>query len=180
MEGTIGEIRIFAGNFPPRSWMFCNGSSLSIANYEALYVLIGTTYGGDGVQTFNLPDTRSRVPIGTGQGPGLSNIVLGQMGGTEQVTMSVGQMPAHVHPATANPLAIPAYSGTVTSGSASNGVLAGLAGAYSSETPDGFLATQSASVTVAPTGGNVPFDIIQPSMAINYIICVEGIFPSRN
>lgn len=180
MEGTMGEIRIFAGNFPPLSWLFCDGRSLNIANYDALYALIGTTYGGDGVQTFNIPDLRSRVPIGVGQGPGLPTIVIGQKGGAEQVTMTTLQMPNHNHPATGNPFAIPAYSNTVTTGSANNGILAGLANAYSSETPDGSLATQPALTTVGSTGGGIPFNIMQPSMAINYVICVEGIFPSRN
>jgi microcystin-dependent protein len=179
MQGYIGEIRIFAGTFAPASWQFCNGSTISISDNETLFTLIGTTYGGDGVQTFCLPDLRSRVPIGTGQGPGFPNVVLGQVGGSENVTMSTSQMPGHVHVGTGT-IALPALAGTDTTGSPSGAILAGLAGAYSAEASDTNLKPVSASVTIDPIGGNIPFSIMQPSMAINYIICIYGIFPTRN
>jgi len=180
MEGTIGEVRLFAGNFAPLYWQFCDGRSISIAEYEALYALIGTTYGGDGVQTFNLPDLRSRIPIGTGQGPGLPNVILGQAAGSETVTMNTSQMPAHIHLGNPATLAIPAYTGTDVSATPTGAVLAGLTGAYSTLGSDTNLKPETAPVTLAPTGQGNAFSIMQPFLATNYIICLEGIFPSRN
>jgi microcystin-dependent protein len=179
MEGTIGEIRIFAGNFAPLNWAFCNGSSMSIANYETLYVLIGTIYGGDGVQTFNLPDLRSRIPVGTGQGPGLPMVNLGQIGGAESVTMNTGQMPSHNHLGTGS-IAIPTYGAADTLGSPTGSILAGLTGAYSSSPADTALKADTSAITLAPTGQGNPISIIQPYLSTNYIICLQGIFPSRN
>ena len=95
----IGEIRLVGFNFAPRGWMACNGQLLSIATYSALFSLLGTTYGGDGITTFALPDLRSRIPVHQGQGPGLSNYVIGQMSGTESVTLTQNQIPAHTHQA---------------------------------------------------------------------------------
>lgn len=180
MEGTIGEVRLFAGNFAPLNWQFCDGSSISIANNDALYALIGTIYGGDGVQTFNVPDLRSRIPIGTGQGPGLPNIVLGQLAGSESVTMTTGQMPVHTHAGQPASLSIPAYTGADTSATPTGAVLAGLAGAYTALEPDTNLKADTAAITLAPTGQGNPFSIIQPYLTTNYIICVQGIFPTRN
>ena len=97
MEGTIGEIRMFAGTFAPRTWAYCNNQLISIATNTALFSILGTTYGGNGQTTFALPDFRGRVAVGTGQGPGLSNIVLGQMAGTPTVTLLTTNMPAHNH-----------------------------------------------------------------------------------
>jgi len=179
MEGTIGEIRLFAGNFPPLNWAFCNGSSQSIANYEALYVIIGTTYGGDGQVTFNLPDLRSRVPVGTGQGPGLPNIDLGQIGGTETVTMTINQMPSHNHVASGS-IAFPAYNAPGESGSPTNNILAGLTTAYSTLPADSKLKAETSAITLSNTGNNNSFSIIQPYLSTNYIICMQGIFPTRN
>lgn len=179
MEGYLSEIRIFAGNFPPRGWAFCNGSQLAISSFDALYALIGTTYGGDGVNTFNIPDLRGRVPVGTGQGPGLPAVALGQVMGTESTTMTTSQMPAHNHVASGS-LAIPVYKGAGNIGSPTDAVLAGLNSAYSSAGQDGALKPQIVSLTVSSTGGNTPFSIIQPYLTTNYIICIEGIFPSRN
>ncbi len=101
MDGTIGEIRGFGGNFPPRSWAFCNGQLLSIAQNQALFSILGTTYGGDGRTTFALPDLRGRVPISEGTGPGLSPHRLGSRSGTETVTLNTLQIPSHTHLATA-------------------------------------------------------------------------------
>ncbi|MDX6183219.1 tail fiber protein [Flavobacterium sp. Fl-77] len=179
MEGTIGEIRIFAGNFAPLAWSFCDGSTLSISGNEALYTLIGTTYGGDGVQTFKVPDLRSRIPVGTGQGPGLPQMILGQVGGAETAVMSSNQMPAHTHMGTGT-VSIPAYSLADTAGSPTNAELAGLTGAYSTETADTSLKPETSTVNLAAAGQGIPFSIIQPYTSANYIICVEGIFPTRN
>lgn len=179
MEGTLGEVRIFAGNFAPAGWFFCNGSVLSIAQFEALFVLIGTTYGGDGVNTFGLPNLQSRIPIGTGQGPGLPNVVLGQTGGTESVAMSINQMPTHNHVATAN-ISISAYAAADTVGSPTGAYFAGLTGAYSDAVADTTLKSQTVPVVLGAAGSGSPIDIIQPYLALNYIICAQGIFPSRN
>src|SRR5690242_20983611 len=110
MEGTIAEIRMFAGNFAPRNWAFCASQILSIAQNTALFSLLGTTYGGNGQTTFALPDFRGRTPVGWGQGPGLSNYDLGQVGGTETSTLTVQTMPAHTHTLTGN-LAMGAKNG---------------------------------------------------------------------
>lgn len=180
MEGTIGEIRVFAGNFAPLNWQFCDGSSLSIAENETLYSLIGTIYGGDGSQSFNVPDLRGRIPIGTGQGPGLPNVVLGQLAGSETVSMSTGQMPSHTHITGAASLSLPAYIGATTSSSPTGAVLAGLTGAYSAQGSDTNLKAQNAPVTLAPVGNGNAFSIMQPYLTTNYIICVLGVYPNRN
>lgn len=180
MDGTLGEIRLFAGNFPPKYWAFCDGSSQQIGNYDTLYALIGTTYGGDGQNTFNLPDLRGRVPVGTGQGIGLANITLGQVGGTETTTMSINQMPAHNHGTLASSIAIPAVKGVGNTASPSNNVLAGLALAYTTLDSDSTLKVQSTPITMASTGSSNSFSIVQPYLSTNYIICMQGIFPSRN
>lgn len=178
MEGTMAEVRLFAGNFAPRGWHFCDGSQISIAEYDALYALIGTTYGGDGVQTFNLPDLRGRIPVGTAQGGGFS-VLLGQIGGSESVTMSTAQMPGHNHLGTAA-IAPPVFSGAGTTGTPTGTILAGLTGAYSTAAGDTSLKAETSTVTLALTGQGAPFSIMQPYLSTNYIICMEGVFPSRN
>jgi microcystin-dependent protein len=169
----IGEITLFAGNFAPRGWAFCNGQLLSIAQNTALFSILGTTYGGNGQTTFALPDLRGRVPIHPGQGPGLSNYQLGQVGGSENVTLLSTQMPAHTHPVNAvasggnqaSPAGnLPAIESTGTSKD------------YSSAPATGPM---SASM-IGATGGGQPFPIVQPYECINYIIATQGIFPSRN
>ncbi len=179
MEGTIGEIRVFAGNFAPLNWAFCNGATLPIANYEALYTLIGTIYGGDGQTTFNLPNLSSRIPVGTGQGPGLANVILGQLAGSENATMTSNQMPSHNHLGSGS-ISIPTLSEADTSGSPTDAELAGLAKAYSTEAADSFLKAGTSTVTLTAAGQGVSFSILQPYLATNYIICTVGIFPSRN
>lgn len=179
MEGTVGEIRVFAGNFAPLNWAFCNGASLSIAGNEVLYTLIGTIYGGDGQVTFNLPNLSSRIPVGTGQGPGLPSIVLGQIAGSESITMSSAQMPAHNHIGTGS-ISIPTLGEADTSGSPTDAELAGLPSAYSTEAADSSLKAETSAVTLAATGQGQPFSIMQPYLAANYIICTVGIFPTQN
>ncbi|WP_203418253.1 phage tail protein [Flavobacterium sharifuzzamanii] len=179
MEGYLGEIRLYGGNFAPRGWALCNGTTLSIANYDALYALIGTIYGGDGINTFKIPDLQGRVPVGAGTGQGLPNIALGQASGTENVTMTINQMPAHNHVATGS-LAIPADNAAGELASPTGNILAGLAEAYSTAAPDTDLKTENATVSFQSAGSTVPFSIIQPYLTTNYIICIEGIFPSRN
>jgi microcystin-dependent protein len=177
----VGVIFAHAGSFAPAQWALCQGQILSISNNDVLYSLIGTTYGGDGVQTFGLPDLRGRLPVGQGQGNGLSNYVMGQLAGTEHVTITTQQMPSHTHTwnvynAAGNAL-IPT-SGTVVAGTYSN--------AGGSSTPATFYGSPAtAGITVAPAtignaGGSVPASILQPILTTNYIISLYGIYPSRN
>ena len=181
MEGYIGEILMFAGNFAPRNWAFCNGQLLSIAQNTALFSLLGTTYGGDGQTTFGLPNLQGRVAIHPGQSPGTSSYDLGESAGTEQVTLTTSQMPAHTHATT---VAINAAataqaptdnpSGAVPVGGSGQNIYA--------PAPDGATPMNAgmAVPTVAVTGGNQPFSVVQPFQCVNYIICLFGIFPSRN
>ena len=161
----VGEIRMFGGNFPPLDWMFCDGQSLAIAQYDVLFALIGTTYGGDGQQTFNLPDLRGRAPVH--QGPGF---VIGQVGGEEQVTLLAQQLPPHTHLEHAN----------VNAGNS-----ASPAGAVPAESKAGLpqyaLAGTSPmhSQAVTVSGGGQPHNNMMPFLAVSYIISLYGIFPSQ-
>ncbi|MGZ4280852.1 MAG: phage tail protein [Gaiellaceae bacterium] len=165
-EPFLGMIIIFGGNFAPKGWAFCNGQLLPINQNTALFSLLGTTYGGNGTTTFALPDLRGRVPLHFGQGPGLSNYVEGQVGGVENVTLLTSQMPAHTH-------VQPATAGDETT-NRPNEAIPARGGVYAS-TPDGsnLAATSSA-------GGGQPHVNLQPYLALNYIIALQGIFPSRN
>lgn len=179
MEGYIGEVRLFAGNFAPGGWAFCDGSLQSIAVYTAAYSIIGTIYGGDGQSTFKLPDLRGRIAVGAGQGAGLARIELGQSGGAENVTLTTAQMPTHTHASTAT-ISFPSYSDAGNTGSPTGNILAGLDGAYSTQAADTHIAPAAAPGSITNVGSNIPFSILQPVLAANYIICLEGIFPSRN
>lgn len=166
----IGEIRMFAGNFAPVGWAFCNGQLLAIESNTALFSLIGTYYGGDGVTTFALPDLRSRVPIHQGQGSGLSPYVIGQISGVENVTLTTQQLPQHTHTANAD-----SGSGGVSSP----------AGAYWASSPNTKQYSPSTNATMAPTatsltGGSQAHANIMPYLTISFIIATQGIYPSRN
>lgn len=180
MEGTLAEIRMFAGNFAPRGWQFCNGQLLSIAQWTAVFALVGTTYGGNGQTTFGLPDFRGRIALGTGSGPGLPSVDLGEMAGVPTTTLLLTNLPFHNH----------TISGTVTM--QANGGTDGqtddptgrrLCGAniYTNLTTEpAVMAPLTANLTTGFTGGNQPFSNMSPYLGMNYIFCVEGIFPSRN
>lgn len=166
----IGEIRIFAGNFAPAGWNFCDGAMLPISQFQALFALIGTTYGGDGQQTFALPDLRGRVPVHQGQGPGLSNRVIGESGGTESVTLTVAQIPAHNH-------SLRATSALSSGAAGAGGVLAATAvNMYGTAAPATPMATQA----VGAQGGSQPHNNMAPFLGINYIIALFGVFPSQS
>ena len=176
MEGYIAEIRLFAGNFAPRGWAFCQGQILSIAQNTALFSLLGTTYGGNGQTTFALPDLRGRVPVGPGQGPGLANGSLGEQSGEPNHTLIITEMPAHNHAAQAA-----GNSGAGNSSSPNGNTWATSTtrdSIYVNAAPDGPMAANT--VTVGIAGGSQPHNNMQPYTGINYIICLEGIFPSRN
>jgi microcystin-dependent protein len=178
MEGYLAEIRMFAGNFNPRGWFFCTGQLLSIAEYTALYSLLGTTFGGDGTITFALPDFKSRIPVGTGSGAGLTSFQLGEMGGSETTTLIAANIPAHTHTIT----------GAVTPRAASNGTLGsdpanryiGPGSFYAGNTDLQKMAPAQNTLALAAAGSNTSFNKMPPYLGINYIIAAEGIYPSRN
>ena len=159
----VGEIRMFAGNFAPDGWLFCEGQALAIAENETLFQLIGTTYGGDGQETFNLPDLRGRIPVHQGNG-----FALAQTGGQEEVTLTVQQIPTHSHPALAS-------SQTATERNPANAVPGvALSQIYINDTPTTSLNPGS----IAPVGGSQPHTNFQPYLCIGFIISLFGIFPS--
>ena len=183
MDGTIAEIRMFAGNFNPRFWFFCQGQILSIASNTAFFSLLGTTYGGNGQTTFAIPDFRGRTPIGTGTGPGLPNINLGQVAGTPTTTLALNNLPAHNH--TINGTAALVQGGKAervgTNGTpVANypSIVDGL-NAYST-TSDSNTAPLVNNLVIANSGSSQPFSNRPPYLGINVIICAFGIFPSRN
>lgn len=164
----IGEIRLFGFDFPPKFWALCQGQLLAIQQNQALFSILGTTYGGNGVQTFALPDLRGRSPIHWGTGPGLPSVTLGEVAGTETQSLLTSQIPAHNHLAvatTGSPDA-PNPSGNYWAGG--NQIYA--AAADSAMSPG----------ALANAGGSQPHDNMQPSLAMNFSIALQGIFPSRN
>ena len=160
----VGEIRMFAGNFPPNGWMFCEGQLLPISENETLFNLIGTTYGGDGQSTFALPDLRGRVPIHQGNG-----FILAETGGAEEVTLTVNQIPAHSHP-------LLVVAGIANSPNPEGGVMgeSSVVSMYQSAAANAAMAAQS----VGPVGGSQPHTNFQPYLCVNFIISLFGIFPS--
>ena len=174
----IGEIRMFGGNFAPRDWAFCNGQLLSISEYEALFALIGTTYGGDGQTTFAVPDLQSRLAVGEGAGPGLTPRQIGTSAGSETVTLTQAQMPAHNH------MVIATTALGNLSGPGATAVVAKPDGADSTlyivpgSVPITTVAMSPQSIGVA--GGNQPHGNLMPSLCLSFIISLFGIFPSRN
>lgn len=174
-EPFIGEIRMFAGNFAPRGWAFCDGQLLAVSQSDALFSLLGTIYGGDGETTFGLPDMRGRIPIHAGSGPGLSPRRLGAKGGAESVTITANQLPSHTHRAIDTPpfatqdqadstdaSELPAFNDTAYSYSTSTG---------SSQTLGG---------NTADVGGSRSHTNLMPFLCINFIISLFGIYPSQH
>ena len=166
----VGEIRLFAGNFPPNGWQFCDGQLISIAENEVLFDLIGTTYGGDGVNTYALPDLRGRVPVHQGNG-GASTYVAGQSGGVESVTLGAGQMPAHRHAMLASTSAATATHGPAEVLGSSTAMKL-----YGSGTPNMAMDPNA----ISQVGGNQPHENMPPFVALSYIVSMFGIFPSQN
>lgn len=182
MEPTLAEIRIFGGNFAPRAWALCQGQLLPINQNQALFSILGTTYGGDGRTTFGLPDLRGRSAMHAGNGPGLSERQLGSKGGTETVTLNLTNLANHNHHDTLranisssdSDLPQGRYPGLISATLDSDGSAIPVTG-YSSTGP---ISIPNGNTT--NTGGQRSFDIRQPWLAINYIIALQGIFPSRS
>jgi microcystin-dependent protein len=165
----VGEIRIFAGNFAPAGWMFCEGQLLPISENETLFALIGTTYGGDGESTFALPDLRGRLPIHQGNQGG-TTYILAETGGVEEVTLTVNQIPVHTHQLTAS-------QNLADQGQPAGLVLARTTGTdiYAADTPFGNMSPQS----IGPVGGSQPHTNFQPYLCLNFIISLFGLLPSQ-
>jgi microcystin-dependent protein len=169
-ESYVGEIRMFAGNFAPAGWALCNGQLIAISNNETLFNLIGTTYGGDGQQTFGLPDLRGRVPIHFGTLSGGSTYVQGQIAGTETVSLNTNTIPVHNHSLLASETAAGQTSPT-------NAFLA------QTTTPAYFAApavTPMSASAIALSGGGQPHENLMPFLCVSFIISLFGVFPSRN
>ena len=163
----VGEIRMFAGNFAPAGWMFCEGQLLPISEYETLFNLIGTTYGGDGQSTFALPDLRGRVPIHQGNG-----VILAETGGVEQVTLTVAQIPAHTHQMLGT---LNAASDTNPNNNIFAKTLVNVS-AYGTDAPLSTLSPQA----IGSTGGSQPHTNFQPYLCVDFIISLFGIFPRQS
>jgi microcystin-dependent protein len=172
----LGEIRIFGGNFAPNDWAFCNGQIMSIAQNNALFSLLGTIYGGDGIQTFALPDLRGRVPLSFGQGPGLSSYSQGEASGTETVTLISTQMPSHIHALNASGVSAEQPSPLNNTLAVVNDGTRTSYNGYTATAPTGAMAPTS----IGTSGGNQPHPNMQPYLCVNFIIALQGIYPSRS
>jgi microcystin-dependent protein len=186
-EPFIGQIQTYGFNFAPRGWALCDGQLLPISQNTALFSLLGTIYGGDGRTTFALPDLRGRAPIHMGNGPGLSTRKIGSKGGSEFVTLTEAQMPAHDHTGTAN------LSGKIRCNSGAGNVDSPVGNAlaeidrvnqYSNAGPNADMhddtVSASGNLTTATAGGSQPHNNMQPYLTINYCIALVGLFPSRS
>ncbi|MFA5962619.1 MAG: tail fiber protein [Sphingomonas sp.] len=172
----LGEIKLFAGNFQIRGWAYCNGQLLSIAQYDALYTLLGTTYGGDGVNTFALPNLQSRVALHQGTGGGLTTRVIGEASGVENASVSSSQLPSHTHQTIA-------LTGTPTATSPANALPSAVVApalAYVSGASSGNTDMLPNATAISSAGGSVPHNNIMPVLALNYLIALEGVYPSQN
>jgi microcystin-dependent protein len=167
-DAFLGEIRLFSGNFAPHGWAFCTGQLMPISQATALFSLLGTQYGGDGETNFALPDFQDRVPIHQGQGPGLSNYVVGQSDGASTVTLLVSQLPTHVHP-------IGTTSAAATTGASAGGPALAVASTEAYGVPANMAHMDSQLV-----GGGQPHSNVQPYLALSFIIALQGIFPPRS
>ena len=173
MDPYIGEVKMFAGTYAPVNWAICDGSLMSISENEVLFTLLGTTYGGDGITTFALPDMRGRAPVHAGTGAGLPNVVLGQKAGTENSSLTINQMPSHSHTIAAQ------------TAEGNTNLPTGNVFADTGATDPDYAASSTANVimglqAIGLSGNNVPYSICQPSLCITFIIALVGIFPSQN
>lgn len=198
MEVYIGSIMTFGFSFAPSSWQMCSGQLIPLSQYQALFALLGTSFGGNGTTSFQLPDLRGRLPLGQGAGPGLSPRTIGEFSGNENVSMTIANMPTHTHTAVFTPSGSSGYmASTNTAGnklvpSATNNVLAGsppgtdAAAIWATNTPaptiplGGGGGSAGGTVTNAPNGSSLPAAIMNPYLVLNFCIAMQGIFPTRN
>lgn len=173
----LAEISMFAGNFAPRGWSFCDGQLLPISQNTALFSLLGTNYGGDGRTTFGIPDLRGRTPIGTGTGPGLSHIRLAQKLGNRQYVINSQNMPAHSH--VIGPISLPVSTNAADGQDVEDNYLAATAHNHYHNATDSSISI-NAPATTGSTGSNTALSTYQPSLAVNHIIAIQGTFPSRS
>jgi microcystin-dependent protein len=174
----IAEIRIMATNFAPTGWAFCNGQLLPIAQYTALFTLLGTTYGGNGQTDFALPNLQGHLPMQQGQGPGLSGRDLGEVGGSSAVTLLGTQIPAHTHTADAPTVNAASTAGNSTLPTGKVWARYGREGGYSNAAADTQMAA-GVALTVNPVGGDLPHNNMPPYLALNFVIAMQGIYPSH-
>ena len=194
MDGTLGEIRLFAPAFAPKYWMHCDGRELSVSENSALFTLLGTIYGGDGKQTFALPDLRGRAPVSAGRGPGLSDRGLGFKSGVETATIDAAEIPTHSHEVRLKFKDV-SYQEFLIAGSSNKNnpgsnyfADAGLGRLYYGTSKDAGQAMDSRMLTASvngdisfdKSGGGQPHNNMQPYLVLNYIICIMGIYPSRH
>ena len=179
-EPYVGEIRMFGGNFAPRGWALCDGQILAVSQNDALFSLIGTTYGGNGTSTFALPNLEGRIPVGDGHGPGLSIRTIGESGGGERVTLTTDEMPGHNHPlyATRTNASSPSVTGSVAPGQPTAGNNPAFYEGPAAGQPDP-TKVDLASSACAQAGGGQSHDNIMPSLCVSFIIALFGIYPSR-
>jgi microcystin-dependent protein len=181
MDPLLAMIFAFASNFAPSGYLFCSGQLLAISSNTAVFSLLGTTYGGNGTSTFALPDLRGRTIVGQGQGPGLANYVLGQSAGSETTSIVTANLPAHSHAfnissaagTTGTPGTTTYLSKAPSTGSGPNATVENM---YTINAPD----TTLNPAAIGNTGSNTPISILQPYLAVSYIIAMTGVFPSRN
>jgi microcystin-dependent protein len=182
MEFLLGQIVPFAGNYAPKGWLLCNGQLLPISQYTALFSLLGANYGGNGTTNFALPDLRGAVAISPGQAPGRSSYSIGEIGGSESVTMTMNEMPAHTH-SLAGTLAINVSPNRGNAQDPTTALLAEPPEAVYAPDVDASTVMNPGSVTVSlqvgSAGGSQAFPTMMPYLAVNYCICIEGIFPQR-
>ena len=178
MDYYLGEIRIFGGNYAPADWALCQGQLLTMSAYPLLYSLLGTRYGGDGITTFGLPDLRSRVAMGAGQGAGLSAYTQGQTGGTETVSLQTNNLPAHNHTVPAT-IAMKCYSGAGNTDTPYNNYPAKITGTnmYAATQDGSDITNLQNDLNTLPTGNGSFINLIQPVLGTNFIICINGDFP---
>ncbi|WP_118975670.1 phage tail protein [Taibaiella koreensis] len=179
MEGTMAVVTTWAADFSPKNWAYCYGQLLSIAQNTALFSLLGTTYGGDGRVTFGLPDLRGRMPLGTGQLAGGENYVLGEVSGNANTTLMIANLPAHNHNGSAN-IALQANATNGATGEPGGNFPGMLNNGYSNSVPDATMTAPTYNTTIGVSGASIPYNNQSPYLALNYIICMYGIFPSRN
>jgi microcystin-dependent protein len=177
MEPALAVITMFAGNFAPQGWAKCEGQLLLINQNQALFSLLGTTYGGNGTTNFALPDFRNRSPLGAGQGPGLSNRTLGERFGAETVTLTSNNLPTHNHTAS---IAVASTSSAGTSDEVDAAIFATGGANHFAPAAQASGSMGDVSATISPAGGSNPINIRQPYIAVTFIIALQGIFPSQN